>query len=263
MSLSISRSSGSPSRTAEIATRAPAVDRAGSTQPARSTGPGAATGSLRFGARGEEVRSLQNKLRAAGFDPGRSDGIFGPRTERALRGYQRSMGLQNDGIAGRRTFAALNGPDSFEPSRPAPQAGVNGTARLNGQPNGKGMTTGSITVNGNTYQFNSGSGSKFSVPQGEYRVTAHRNSRSEAAFSRDGVGFSFLLEDKRRPGSDAMYDRRAGRDRTALRIHPDGGAVGTAGCIGILGDAATMRRFRDDMNAELRRNGGSYTLRVQ
>jgi peptidoglycan hydrolase-like protein with peptidoglycan-binding domain len=244
------------------------------------------------------VRSLQNKLRSAGFDPGRSDGIFGPRTQRALRGYQSSMGLQNDGIAGRRTNAALNGPDSFEPSRPAapggvnltgrteptrpatqggangtggvqptrpaaPQAGVNGTARLNGQPNGKGMTTGSITVNGNTYKFNSGSGSKYSVPQGEYRVTAHRNSRSEAAFSRDGVGFSFLIEDKRRPGSDAMYDRRAGRDRTALRIHPDGGALGTAGCIGIVGDGATMRRFRDDMNAELRRNGGSYTLRVQ
>jgi peptidoglycan hydrolase-like protein with peptidoglycan-binding domain len=280
MSLRVSGSSAAPSRAAEIATRAPAVDRTATAQPSRSTGTGTATGSLRHGSRGEDVRSLQNQLRSAGFNPGRSDGIFGPRTERALRNYQSAMGLKNDGIAGRRTFAALNGPDSFEPSRPgaqggvngtngtqpnrpAAQAGVNGTARLNGQPNGKGMTNGTITVNGNTYQFNSGSGSKFSVPQGEYRVTAHRNSRSEAAFSRDGVGFSFLIEDARRPGSDAMYDRRAGRDRTALRIHPDGGAVGTAGCIGILGDAATMRRFRDDMNAELRRNGGAYTLRVQ
>jgi hypothetical protein len=270
---------------------------------------------MRYGARGEEVRSLQNKLRSAGFNPGRTDGIFGPRTERALRGYQRSMGLQADGIAGRRTNAALNGPDSFEPSRPAtpggvnltgrtepsrptapsgvsgtkptapsrptapsgvsgthattpsrptaPQAGVNGTARLNGQPNGKGMTTGTITVNGNSYQFNSGGGSRFSVPQGTYRVTAHRNSRSDPGFVRDGVGFSFRLEDARRPNSDAMYDQRAGRDRTALRIHPDGGARGTSGCIGLVGDAATLRRFRDDMNAELRRNGGSYTLRVQ
>jgi hypothetical protein len=244
------------------------------------------------------VRGLQDKLRSAGFNPGRTDGIFGPRTQRALRSYQHSMGLQADGIAGRRTNAALNGPDGFEPSRPAapggvnltgrtepsrpaapggvngtgsvqpsrpaaPQAGVNGTARLNGQPNGKGMTTGSITVNGNTYQFNSGGGSKFSVPQGTYRVTAHRNSRSDPGFVRDGVGFSFRLEDARRPNSDAMYDQRAGRDRTALRIHPDGGARGTSGCIGLVGDAATLRRFRDDMNAELRRNGGAYTLRVQ
>jgi hypothetical protein len=71
------------------------------------------------------------------------------------------------------------------------------------------------------------------------------------------------MEDPRRPGSDRFYDPRAGRDRTALRIHPDGGGTGTAGCIGVVGDAATLRRFRDDMNAELRRNGGSYTLRVQ
>jgi hypothetical protein len=317
--MSMRVSGSAPSRTAELATRAPAIDRTGSTQAGRSTATGAttgtATGSLRYGSRGEEVRSLQNKLRSAGFDPGRSDGIFGPRTQRALRGFQRSMGLQNDGIAGRRTNAALNGPDGFEPSRPAapggvnltgrtepsrpaaqggvtgtggvqpsrpaapggangtgsvqpsrpaaPQAGVNGTARLNGQPNGKGMTTGSITVNGNTYKFNSGGGSKFSVPQGTYRVTAHRNSRSDPGFVRDGVGFSFRLEDARRPNSDAMYDQRAGRDRTALRIHPDGGAAGTSGCIGLVGDAATLRRFRDDMNAELRRNGGAYTLRVQ
>ncbi|SEU01726.1 Putative peptidoglycan binding domain-containing protein [Stigmatella erecta] len=230
---------------------------ASSTQPGRT-----AAGSMKNGARGADVASLQDKLRSAGFDPGRSDGVFGPRTERAVRDFQRSQGLQADGIVGRRTSGALNGADRMEGGRPA-AGGVNGTARLNNQPDGRGMTTGSITVNGNTYQFNSGSGRLFSTPQGEYRVTAHRNSRSENAFVRDGVGFSFRMEDARRPNSDAMYDARAGRDRTALRIHPDGGARGTAGCIGVVGDAATMRQFRDDMNAELRRNGGSYTLRVQ
>ncbi len=230
---------------------------ASSTQPGRT-----AAGSMHNGARGTDVASLQDKLRSAGFDPGRSDGVFGPRTERAVRDFQRSQGLQSDGIVGRRTSGALNGADRMEGGRPA-AGGVNGTARLNNQPDGRGMTTGSITVNGNTYQFNSGSGRLFSTPEGTYRVTAHRNSRSENAFVRDGVGFSFRMEDARRPNSDAMYDSRAGRDRTALRIHPDGGARGTAGCIGVVGDAATMRQFRDDMNAELRRNGGSYTLRVQ
>lgn len=285
MTSSVSRSQARTVRTSESTPRTPAAERTGSTRTTRSTQPdtstrtapgnssrssfsptsrAASTGSLRPGARGEQVTSLQDKLRSSGFDPGRSDGVFGERTERAVRDFQRARGLTVDGIAGRRTLAALNSPDSMEPTRPTPNGGgVNGTASLNNQPNGRGMTTGSVTVNGNTYQFNSGSSRLFSVPEGTYRVTAHRNSRSEAAFSRDGVGFSFRLEDARRPNSDAMYDSRAGRDRTALRIHPDGGARGTAGCIGIVGDGDTMRRFRDDMNAELRRNGGSYTLRVQ
>jgi peptidoglycan hydrolase-like protein with peptidoglycan-binding domain len=230
---------------------------------ANGTQPRATTGSLRPGARGETVRSLQDQLRAAGFDPGLSDGVFGARTERAIRDFQRAQGLQVDGIAGRRTFAALNGVDRMDTSRPSANGGVNGTARLNNQPIGHGLTTGSITVNGHTYQFNSGSGRHFSVPQGTYQVTAHRDTRSEKAFVSDGVGYSFRIEDASRPNSDAIYDARAGRERTALRIHPDGGARGTAGCIGIVGDAATQLQFLADMKAELHRNGGVYTLRVE
>jgi hypothetical protein len=237
------------------------------------TQAGSATGSLRPGARGEAVRSLQEKLRSAGFDPGPSDGVFGERTERAVRDFQRARGLQVDGVVGRRTRAALNGTDGMDrpaaggaggvdPNRPTSGNAANGTARLNNQPAGRGLATGTITVNGRSYQFNSGSRNLFSVPQGEYRVTAHRNSRSDAGFTRDGVGFSFRIEDANRPNSDRMYDARAGRDRSLLRIHPDGGARGTEGCIGIVGDAATLRQFREDMNAELRRNGGTYTLRV-
>jgi peptidoglycan hydrolase-like protein with peptidoglycan-binding domain len=246
-------------------------------------------GNLERGAESAQVGSVQRQLRAAGFNPGPTDNKFGPRTESAVRRFQEAHGLKVDGIVGPRTRAALaaaNEPGAQRPtsggSRPTTGGsrptggttttpttggttggGVNGTARLNGYPNGRGMTTGTITVNGNTYQFNSGSRRLFSVPQGEFRVTTHRNNRSEAAFSRDGVGYSFRLEDPRRPGSDAFYDPRAGRDRTALRIHPDGGATGTAGCIGIVGDAATQRQFRADLNAEIARNGGSYTLRVQ
>lgn len=228
--------------------------------------PTASTGSLRYGARGESVRALQDQLRTAGFDPGTSDGIYGQRTERAVRDFQASRGLEVDGIAGRRTAAALRGVDGMDPAAPAaPGAGggVNGTARLNGQPNGVGMTTGTITVNGNSYQFNSGGPNRLSIPQGEYRVVAHRDSRSEGAFTRDGVGFSYLMEDPNRPGSDRFYDARRGGDRSELRIHPDGGNAGTAGCIGLVGDAATLRRFQADMRAELERGGGVYTLRVE
>ncbi|MCU0701211.1 MAG: peptidoglycan-binding protein [Myxococcaceae bacterium] len=228
--------------------------------------------SLERGAEGEKVRQMQDQLKRAGFDPGPVDGKFGPRTEKAVERFQRARGLEVDGIAGRKTFDALSTRTNGQTGTPGAQPvgdpattgrGVNGEARIANQPRGPGMARGTITVNGNTYQFNSGSSRLFSTPQGTYRVTAHRNSRNDAGFVRDGVGFSFKMEDPRRPGSDKFYDPRAGRDRQYLRIHPDGGATGTAGCLGIVGDAATLRRFRADMNAELARNNGVYMLRVR
>lgn len=48
---------------------------------------------LSRGAKGDRVRDLQTTLRNAGFNPGKIDGNFGKRTERALRDYQKSLGL--------------------------------------------------------------------------------------------------------------------------------------------------------------------------
>lgn len=41
----------------------------------------------------EAVRRIQAELAVKGFDPGPIDGILGPRTERALRAFQRQEGL--------------------------------------------------------------------------------------------------------------------------------------------------------------------------
>ena len=71
--------------------------------------------------RGDDVRTLQARLNAFGFDAGREDGIFGPRTDRALREFQRNVGLPDDGIAGDTTvqaFARLR-PEAREPQAPA------------------------------------------------------------------------------------------------------------------------------------------------
>lgn len=62
---------------------------------------------IRRGSTGEEVRTLQAALAALGFAPGAADGIFGLRTEAALRAYQAARGLGADGIAGPLTWAAL------------------------------------------------------------------------------------------------------------------------------------------------------------
>jgi len=56
---------------------------------------------------GDDVAALQERLLELGFDAGRADGIFGPRTEAALRGLQREYGLVPDGACGPATLRAL------------------------------------------------------------------------------------------------------------------------------------------------------------
>lgn len=53
------------------------------------------------------VRAAQEALRANGFDPGPIDGVMGARTRDAVRAFQRSMGLVQDGILGPKTRQAL------------------------------------------------------------------------------------------------------------------------------------------------------------
>jgi N-acetylmuramoyl-L-alanine amidase len=62
---------------------------------------------LRSGSRGEAVEALQKRLLGKGINPGPVDGIFGPKTDEALRRFQEREGLDVDGIAGSNTFTAL------------------------------------------------------------------------------------------------------------------------------------------------------------
>jgi N-acetylmuramoyl-L-alanine amidase len=57
--------------------------------------------------RGDDVASLQQRLSALGFDPGRVDGIFGDQTRSALEDFQRNAGLVVDGCCGRVTVGEL------------------------------------------------------------------------------------------------------------------------------------------------------------
>ncbi len=60
------------------------------------------------GSVGNDVTALQRSLLNAGFDPGPVDGDFGPRTEKALKDFQRASGLVADGICGPLTYGALD-----------------------------------------------------------------------------------------------------------------------------------------------------------
>ncbi len=56
---------------------------------------------------GDDVQALQERLLELGFDVGRIDGVFGPRTASALQGLQRDYGLMADGTCGPATLRAL------------------------------------------------------------------------------------------------------------------------------------------------------------
>ena len=57
---------------------------------------------LKLGSKGNEVKLLQEKLNL------KADGIFGPLTEEAVKDFQRSNGLEVDGIVGTNTLSKLN-----------------------------------------------------------------------------------------------------------------------------------------------------------
>ncbi|TPE70686.1 peptidoglycan-binding protein [Halalkalibacterium halodurans] len=67
----------------------------------------AALVNVRAGARGNLTRVLQALLYIKGYNPGPFDGIFGGKTESAVRAFQRAKGLTVDGIVGPQTWGAL------------------------------------------------------------------------------------------------------------------------------------------------------------
>lgn len=61
---------------------------------------------VRRGSKGTDVRHAQSRLNAHGFNLA-VDGVFGPRTDTAVRRFQRARGLVADGIVGPLTWAQL------------------------------------------------------------------------------------------------------------------------------------------------------------
>lgn len=77
--------------------------------PAAAPVPSGGHPQLSQGARGGAVSELQQKLAAAGFDPGGVDGDFGPMTRSAVVRFQAANGLSVDGVVGPQTWGALDG----------------------------------------------------------------------------------------------------------------------------------------------------------
>jgi len=66
------------------------------------------TRTLKKGSAGNDVKWVQDKLTGQGFDSGSTDGLFGAKTERAVRIFQATKKLTVDGIVGPNTRKALS-----------------------------------------------------------------------------------------------------------------------------------------------------------
>ena len=61
----------------------------------------------KYGSRGSEVRTIQDKLKRWGYYTGNVDGIYGSLTVAAVKRFQQKNGLKVDGIAGTQTLNAM------------------------------------------------------------------------------------------------------------------------------------------------------------
>jgi murein L,D-transpeptidase YcbB/YkuD len=78
----------------------------GTSTPSSTAVPTDAT--LRGGAKGAAVISLQKALTTLGYAPGTADGTYGATTAQAVTAFQAAKSLTADGIAGAKTLAAIN-----------------------------------------------------------------------------------------------------------------------------------------------------------
>jgi hypothetical protein len=82
--------------------------------PATNAGGGgqASGGTLKKGAKGAEVKHVQERLNAHSKNDARlkvtADGDFGSATEKAVKAFQGDVGLTQDGVVGSQTLAKLN-----------------------------------------------------------------------------------------------------------------------------------------------------------
>lgn len=78
------------------------------------------------GSSGATVREIQTRLRAWGYYSGPVDGVYGSATEKAVKYFQKSNGLNADGQAGNQTLAALGIPTGQQGSSGGSGGGSSG-----------------------------------------------------------------------------------------------------------------------------------------
>ncbi len=72
---------------------------------------------LKFGSSGEAVATVQEVLKTSNHYGGRIDGDFATLTDKAVRAFQKSFGIEADGIVNQETWTALSQiPRGYDPN---------------------------------------------------------------------------------------------------------------------------------------------------
>ena len=162
--------------------------------------------SLRINSRGSQVVRLQRELKAAGFNPGPTDGIFGRGTQRAVLAYQSRYRLSVDGIVGPRTWNKLL-TDGHNPA-----GGTSNVSRPSSTPRGRSVLG---YVNGSPRRIQIAP-----VGNGKYlrADAAQRFNQMKAAARRAGINLSVVSGFRTMAQQRALYAAyRAGRGNLAAR----------------------------------------------
>ncbi len=102
-----------------LAAIAAAVEKAGGSV----SGSGSSASGLKLGSTGKEVGDLQENLTTLGFYYGDITNHFGTMTQAAVKKFQKSRGLPQDGVAGKTTLAAIASAVEGSGSTPAGTTG--------------------------------------------------------------------------------------------------------------------------------------------
>ncbi len=84
---------------------------------------------LRLGGRGSEVKAVQKRLKELGYLNDSADGVFGPKTEAAVKAFQKRNGLTADGVVGTATRAKLDSSSAKAASSSTSATTTNSTLR--------------------------------------------------------------------------------------------------------------------------------------
>ncbi|MDR3051301.1 MAG: peptidoglycan-binding protein [Oscillospiraceae bacterium] len=94
----------------------------GAPAPPASSSPASTARTLRYGAKGDDVLALQQRLVALGYGPLNPTGSYMTNTVACVKAFQRTNRLGADGIAGPKTLAALYAETGVPATTPPPAA---------------------------------------------------------------------------------------------------------------------------------------------